>query len=163
MTPPLILIVSGARNHPDPKLASQTLSHFVLYEIDRDRPVIVRHGDCPGEMSVDQTISRWIQACGQWAGVTGEPYPADWDHCAPNCPRTPGHRRVKKPGDVHHPGLLADYCPGAGPRRNAAMVSKMPRAHYALVFPDPTGPSYGTHNCARLARNAGINVREVRP
>ncbi|MEU1071859.1 MULTISPECIES: hypothetical protein [unclassified Streptomyces] len=163
MKGPLIVIVAGSRNHPDPGFASYTLARLILEEIVRNVPVIVRHGACPGEKSVDQEIHRWIGAVGQFAGVTEEPYPADWDHCTTDCPADAAHRRRKKPGDVHHPGLLATYCPAAGPRRNAEMVATLPRAHQALVFPSPRGPSYGTRNCARLCRQARIEVREIKP
>ena len=75
------------------------------------------------------------------------------------CPSVP-HRRVKAPGDIHHPGELDTYCPTAGPRRNAVMVAKAPRADRVVAFPH--GASYGTRGCMRLAREAGIPVEVIR-
>ncbi|MGY0062773.1 hypothetical protein ACWY4P_40610 [Streptomyces sp. LZ34] len=159
MTAPLIILLAGGRNLPEPSVVAGTLADIALNIADG--PIIVRHGACPGPNSADQAASDWIRACGEWLGVTEDPMAADWDHCAPDCPTSPGHRRRKKPGDIFHPGICNDYCPGAGPRRNADMVSKTPRAEWMLAFPDPTGPSYGTRNCARLAKAAGIKVHEV--
>jgi hypothetical protein len=64
---------------------------------------------------------------------------------------------------VAHPGLLDDYCPTAGPRRNARMVIKAPRPEWMIAFPEPGQPNYGTRNCIRLAEQAGISVRQVTP
>jgi hypothetical protein len=85
--------------------------------------------------------------------------PADWDNCAADCPTDPGHRRTKKPGDTAHPGQLDDYCPSAGPRRNAGMLAKKKRPE--LLIAAPHGKSYGTRGCMKLARQAGIEVKEV--
>jgi hypothetical protein len=157
MSNPLTILLAGGRNLPEPGIVTGTLADIALNIADG--PVTVRHGACPGPRSADQATSDWIRDCGEWLGVTEDPMPADWDHCVEACPQ--GHRRVKKPGDLFHPGVCDDYCPDAGPRRNAAMVAKQPRADWMLAFPDPTGPSYGTRNCAKLARAAGITVREV--
>jgi hypothetical protein len=154
-----VIAVAGSREHPNPHVATAALADYVLNVAPG--PVIVRHGDCPGEKSVDQAVAEWIRQCGEWLGVTEDPMPADWDNCAPGCPTTPGHRRVKKPGDTAHPGLLDDYCPGAGPRRNEAMTRKQPRPAWMLAFPEPSQPSYGTRNCMRLAEQAGIRVRTI--
>lgn len=153
----LVILLAGGRDLPEPGIVSGTLADIALNIAEG--PVVVRHGACPGKNSADQAAADWIRDCGEWLGVTEDPMPADWDHCADDCPT--GHRKVKKPGDVAHPGQLPDYCPTAGPRRNGAMVTKEPRAEWMLAFPDPTGPSYGTRNCIRLAKAAGIEVREV--
>lgn len=153
----LVILLAGGRDLPEPGIVSGTLADIALNIAEG--PVVVRHGACPGKNSADQTAADWIRDCGEWLGVTEDPMPADWDHCTDDCPQ--GHRRMKKPGDTAHPGACDDYCPDAGPRRNADMVAKQPRADWMVAFPDPTGPSYGTRNCMRLAKAAGIEVREV--
>jgi hypothetical protein len=82
---------------------------------------------------------------------------ADWDNCTDRC--KPGHRRMKKPGDTAHPGLLDDYCPAAGPLRNARMLGKQPVA--ALLIAAPHGASVGTRGCMKLAQAADIKIHEV--
>ncbi|MGW4825033.1 hypothetical protein ACWEP4_40525 [Streptomyces sp. NPDC004227] len=152
-----VIAVTGSREHPNPEIAAYAVADYVLNEAPG--PVIVRHGACPGEQSVDQTVAQWIDECGELLGVTQDPMPADWDNCTPDCPADPGHRRRKKPGDTAHPGQLPDYCPDAGPRRNADMVAKQPQP--AMVIAAPHGPSYGTRNCMRLAEAVGIRIVEV--
>jgi hypothetical protein len=153
----LTLLLAGARNLPEPGIVPGTLADIALNIADG--PVVVRHGACTGPRSADQAASDWIRDCGARLGVTEDPMPADWDHCAPGCPTAASHRRRKRPGDTAHPGLLADYCPDAGPRRNGLMVAKLPRPVWMVAFPSPVGPSYGTRNCMRLAEAAGITVR----
>ncbi|GAA1065276.1 hypothetical protein [Streptomyces asiaticus] len=159
MNAPLIILLAGGRNLPEPGIVPGTLADIALNITDG--PIIVRHGACPGPNSADQAASDWIRDCGGRLDVTEDPMAADWDNCGPDCPPGTVHRRRKKPGDIFHPGSLDDYCPGAGPRRNADMAAKLPRADWMLAFPDPTGPSYGTRNCMRLAKQAGIPVHEV--
>lgn len=154
----IVILLAGGRELPEPGIVAGTLADITLNIAEG--PVIVRHGACPGKKSADQAASDWIRDCGEWLGVTEDPMPADWDHCTDDCP--PGHRRRKKPGDTAHPGRLPDYCPAAGPRRNAAMVAKEPRAEWMVAFPDPASPSYGTRNCMRLAKAAGIDVHEIK-
>lgn len=114
----------------------------------------VSHGACP--TGADRFAAEWLT---EWiAGgrpLIADPWPADWDSCAWDCP--PGHRRRKRPGDVHHPGMLPDYCPSAGPRRNAAMVAE--GADLVIAF--PLGRSLGTRGTMRLAERAGIPVRNL--
>lgn len=156
-TEPLVILLAGGRELPEPGIVPGTLADIALNIAEG--PVIVRHGACPGEKSADQAASDWIRDCGEWLGVTEDPMPADWDNCAPNCP--PGHRRRKKPDDTAHPGNLPDYCPSAGPRRNTAMVAKLPRPAWMVAFPNPTGPSYGTRNCMRTAQEAGLTIHMI--
>ncbi|MER6183088.1 hypothetical protein [Streptomyces sp. NPDC001652] len=151
-----VIAVTGSRKHPKPELAVYAVADYVLTEAPG--PVVVRHGDCPGKQSVDAAVAEWIEACGELLGVTADPMPADWDNCAPTCPPVP-HRRTKKPGDIAHPGLLDDYCPGAGPRRNRGMLTKEPKPE--LLLAAPHGHSVGTRGCMKLARGAGIKVHEV--
>lgn len=150
-----VIALTGSREHPKPEIAVYAVFDYVLNEAPG--PVVVRHGDCPGKQSVDAVVAAWIDEYGQLLGVTADPMPADWDNCAANC--RPGHRRRKKPGDVAHPGLLDDYCPAAGPRRNAAMFTKPPRPE--LLIAAPHGRSVGTRGCMKLARAAGVRVVAV--
>lgn len=152
-----VILLAGARELTEPGIVPGALAD-IAFNI-AEGPIIVRHGACPGERSADQAASDWINDIGNRHGMTEDPMPADWDHCAPNCPTGPRHRRRKKPGDVAHPGLLPDYCPTAGPRRNASMVAKLPRPAWMVAFPEPGQPNYGTRNCMRLAEQAGIPVR----
>jgi hypothetical protein len=158
MRTPLRLLIAGGRNLPDPLVITEPIAHIALNEPTNARIVVV-HGDCPGPNSADQAVAEWIRDCGEYLGVDAEPHPADWDNCGPECPSTPSHRRTKKPGDIYHPGQLDTYCPGAGPRRNAHMVSL--GADQMIAAPDPTGPSYGTRGCMKLAQAAGISVWDV--
>ncbi|MFJ5644094.1 hypothetical protein [Streptomyces sp. NPDC093223] len=161
MIDPTVILLAGGRELTEPGIVPATLYDLRVNVLDG--PIIVRHGACPGETSADQAASDWINEIGWRYGITEDPMPADWDHCAPNCPTAPGHRRRKKPGDVAHPGLLPDYCPAAGPRRNHAMTIKAPQPTWALMFPEPGQPNYGTNNCARLAEAAGIPTKRITP
>ena len=152
-----VILLAGSRDLTEPGIVPGTLYDIRVNLLDG--PIIVRHGACPGEHSADQAASDWINTIGCRYDISEDPMAADWDHCADDCPPGPGHRRRKKPGDVFHPGLLDDYCPGAGPRRNAGMVAKLPRPEWMLAFPEPGQSNYGTRNCARLAEAAGIPTR----
>ncbi|MEE4419596.1 hypothetical protein [Streptomyces bugieae] len=152
-----VILLAGARYLTEPGIVPGTLAD-IAFNI-AEGPVVIRHGACPGENSADQTASDWINSIGNRYGITEAPMPADWDNCTANC--TPGNRRRKKPGDTAHPGLLDDYCPAAGPRRNGGMVAKQPRPEWMVAFPEPGQPNYGTRNCMRLAKQAGIQVYEV--
>jgi hypothetical protein len=150
------LLVAGGRELPW-SLECEVRRHLVAKwkALPRGGHLVVVHGDCPE--GADRYADRWARELqGYGFLVSAEPWPADWDSCAPSCPRRP-HRRVKRPGDVHHPGRLPDYCPGAGPRRNAAMVAA--GAHRMLAF--PWQRSYGTRGCARLAAAASIPVEVI--
>lgn len=153
---PFVLLVAGSRHLPYPEIVGPRIGNLAASL--NGRPLVVRHGACPGERSADTAAADWISAYGAPLGVTADPHPADWDHCAPECPTSPGHRRTKRPGDIHHPGLLSTYCPGAGPRRNIHMI----HLGADLMYAWPNGPSYGTRGCMRLARAAGIEVQEQR-
>ena len=149
-----VLLAAGSREHPHPEIVGPRIGE--LADSLNGRPLIVRHGACPGPNSVDQAVADWIDEYGERFWVTADPQPADWDRCTSDCPRGPGHRRRKKTGDIWHPGVCDDYCPAAGPRRNARMVRQGADGMFAWPF----GASYGTRNCMRLARHAGIPIRE---
>lgn len=139
-------------------------SEAVFCEIDRvieeatDTDITFVHGACPtgGDHIADVYLNGigWPARIGKT--VTVERHPALWDDCAPDCPPRP-HRIVKKPDDIHHPGLLPDYCPGAGRRRNVHMIGL--GADECLAFLSVR--SRGAVMTARLAKAAGIDTKPI--
>lgn len=138
-----------------------------LTELDEERGgIFCRHGACP--RGVDAHTQAWGDKVYAATGRTVvEGVPADWDNCGPECPPRP-HRFIKRLGDVDHPGLLDDYCPGAGPRRNRELLLRAPKPRLALVFIGAckrprcrlSGPhgSHGATGTALLAEGFGIPV-----
>lgn len=143
------VIVTGSRDLVNDRKVFEELGN--LYH-QTEGPFVVRHGDCP--TGADRFASVWCEF-GQ-DDVYEIPHPADWDNCSPDCP--PGHRKMKAPGDTVHPGFLSDYCPKAGPRRNAEMAAL--GADFCLAF--PLGKSYGTWNCVNECKKAGIPVKVMK-
>ncbi|WP_354643921.1 SLOG family protein [Kitasatospora camelliae] len=149
------ILVTGSRDWLDPRAVWAQLDAAAA-EFGHDG-LVVSDGECP--TGADAHSKAWALAH-RHLGVVHDPHPADWDSCGWNCPPRQ-HRRRKQPGDVHHPGMLEDYCPTAGPRRNARLVALRPRAVRCLAF--PLGRSAGTRGCMALARAAGIPVKEIAP
>ncbi|RPE27258.1 SLOG family protein [Kitasatospora cineracea] len=150
------VLVTGSRSGPAREFVWAVLDQLTA-EVGYAGLTLV-DGACPD--GTDLHTKLWCQGH-RHLGVIHEPHPANWDSCAWDCPQTL-HRRWKRTGDRHHPGILPDYCPTAGPRRNALLVGL--GADLCLGF--PVGPtSYGTRNCMRLAREAGIPVQkhEIHP
>ncbi|WP_286158419.1 SLOG family protein [Streptomyces sp. CB03911] len=143
--------MTGGRSLESPALVFEALN--AEYLAAAGGRVFVSHGACP--TGADAFAAEWVGRLGVWA--VGVPFRADWDSCVWDC--RPGHRVEKRPGDVVHPGFFSDYCPGAGPRRNARMVEA--GADLMLAFPTPT--SRGTWNAVRLAKATGIEVRVIWP
>jgi hypothetical protein len=113
------------------------------------RPVL-GVGDCP-------TGADWIAAW-TWRSWQWEPqvFYAEWDlRVAGACPERE-HRKKKRPGDRHHPGLLDTYCPLAGPRRNRRLVGW--GLDVLLAFPEGSSRVSGTWQCVRVAEGAGVRV-----
>lgn len=99
---------------------------------------VLVHGDAPrGDRDAAYL---WRQLGGEV-----EPWPAKWAECSWDCPHAT-HRKVNRAGQ--------EYCPGAGMRRNAAMVESAP--DLVLVFVDPKSKTQGASHCAGLAIDAGI-------
>lgn len=144
------ILVTGSRSGPAREFVWATLDEFAA-EVGY-MGLIVVDGECP--TGTDLHAKEWCRARRR-LGVIHEPHPANWDSCGWDCPSGP-HRRWKRPDDRHHPGILRDYCPTAGPRRNALLARL--GADRCLGF--PVGHSYGTRNCMRLARQAGIPVQK---
>lgn len=153
MSIPFVVLFAGSRDWTDPEPIHTQLDAIAVRQAGR--PLIVRHGDCPD--GADQHCAGWIRQARilNW-DVTADPNPARWDDCGPDCPNV-SHRRVKRPGDTAHPGLLADYCPNAGPRRNRGMVD----LGADVMLAAPLGRSYGTWNCMKFARSAGIPIVKI--
>lgn len=154
---PFVLLVTGSRDLPDPSIVGPAITEMILDVPLTVSRLIIRHGDCPGENSADQAATAWAERNATTFGVELQCRPAKWDLCAADCSST--HRRVKKRGDIFHPGEKDTYCPAAGPRRNGEMIAEDPRPNRVLAF--PTGQSYGTYNCMTQAKHAGIPVRVI--
>lgn len=157
MTDLFCILATGSRHHKDVGLIGESL--YEVIDGTDAREILIRHGACPG--GADQLVHDFCESEAEWferanRTLVVEPVPADWDHCGPDCPPRP-HRLRKPPGDIFHPGLLDDYCPGAGPRRNRLMAAMQPVPDIAVGF--PLGRSYGTWNCLRAAKAVGIPVR----
>jgi hypothetical protein len=41
------------------------------------------------------------------------------------------------------------------------MVGKLPRPAWMVAFPEPGRANYGTRNCMRLAKAAGIRIHTI--
>lgn len=128
----LRLLVCGGRNFRD-YLA-------VKNELVKLRPDVVIHGAASGADSMADRAARDL-------GISREPYPADWEHCADTCPGW-HHRRKRRDG--------GEYCPTAGFRRNQQMIDEG-RPSMVLAFPGGSG----TADMVRRAQAAGIEVRRI--
>lgn len=137
------VILTGSRSWTDETVIDTALAALLNRHGRAD--LVLVHGACPtgADAIADRLAAEY--------GITRDPHPAAWDDCAPECPAR-SHRRIRARDDVHHPGTLPDYCPGAGPRRNARMVGL--GADEALVYIGPH--SYGTANCWRQIKDARI-------
>lgn len=145
------ILVTGSRSWDDRDIVRDVLTDAVHQNL----PAVIVHGACPS--GADAIASWWVRQNSN-LDITEEPHPADWDACGSDCPSY-SHRRPRKPGDTTHPGVLPDYCPNAGPRRNKAMVAL--GADLCVAFFRKGAWNRGTANCASLARRAGIRVRPV--
>lgn len=148
------VIVTGSRDWSDRRAVWGALRG--AWQEAAFGPLIVVHGACPS--GADAEAAAWVEmVSGYGAQVVAEPWRALWDLCGPDCADGDGHRVRRRAGDRLHPGDSATYCPTAGPRRNAAMVSV--GAAQVLAFLEPRAANRGTRNCIKLARAAGIPVR----
>lgn len=147
---PFRVLVSGSRDWTDVDHVALRLDDVLA---NHPEGLLVVHGACPD--GLDAIADAWAVAT---PNVGVERHPADWDSCAWECPMS-AHRFQKRAGDRLHPGILPDYCPKAGPRRNALMVG----LGAELMLGWPLGRSPGTRGCMGLARRAGIRVRDQVP
>ncbi len=90
---------------------------------------------------------------------------ASWSECDPTwvdpigkaVPCAPGHRKVRSNGTT-------PYCPTAGFRRNALMISELVKVEGRKVvvgFPIPALGSRGTVDCLTRALHAGLPIVSV--
>jgi len=147
---PYRILITGSRDWGDVDLIRHQLTRVWLTV---QGPLVVIHGDCP--TGADWMASDWVANMleADMGDVREEAHPADWDHCTDTCPQ--GHRKVKRRGDAAHPGVCADYCPAAGPRRNRELIRR--GADVCLAF--IRHGSRGASHTARLAEEAGIPTR----
>lgn len=141
MTTPYRVLVTGSRDWDDVTTIGAALEQALIDA--GPRPVLVVHGDCPGgaDWHADH-YARWLR--GKGCSIDVERHPAQG-----------------------HPTQDFGPWPGAGPRRNAYMVSL--GADLTLAFIGPCSsprcrkpgphPSHGASGCAALAEQAGITVR----
>jgi hypothetical protein len=143
------ILLTGSRLWPDGPVMPRVLRAWgEQWYGDGARRVTLVHGACPdgADAMADGLWTSW--------GWPTEPVPADWPNCVPECIGLPQPHRRR--------GRRGWYCPGAGMRRNAAMVGR--GADMAVAFPvGPWRVSPGTQGCMRLVRDAGIPLWEYRP
>lgn len=138
------VLITGSRNWRDRNAVRSAIADAQARYGDQ---LIIVHGACPtGADAMADDEARAL-------GLQVEVHPADWDTCVDAC--YPDHRRPKPKGDVVHPGERPDYCPYAGPRRNAEMVATGAAECLAFIR---TG-SRGAAHTASIAEAARIPVR----
>ena len=141
------VLVSGWRSWPvsHHRIVVDALDWYLQHIWDQlTGKLIVVHGAATG---ADTFADQWARASDN---AVPEAHPADWPNCGPDCPTRPHRRRNK---------LGREFCPFAGNRRNAHMVSL--GASYSLAFPGPEvpGKESGTRNCMKHLKAAGIECR----
>lgn len=147
---PYRVLVTGSRSWEGEELIRHQLTRVWLTV---EGPFVVVHGACP--TGADDIASDWVANMleAEMGAVSEEAHPADWDHCTDACPQ--GHRKPKRRGDTAHPGVCADYCPTAGPRRNRELVALGADLCLAFIKDGSRGASHTAH----LAEQAGIPTR----
>jgi hypothetical protein len=142
MIQPFRLLVSGYRNYPVARrsiLVDALDNHLnAIHQVRPGAPVVLVHGAARG---ADSLADAWARSM---PGVAPEPHLASWQLCGPECP----------PGPHRKPGRGGDYCPFAGPRRNAAMLQTGIDA--VIAFPGPEGRVSCSRQIIQIARDAGI-------
>lgn len=135
------IFVTGSRSWTDAQvLADALLEAWHDATQDGYDSIVIVHGGADG---ADTLADLWARG----HGLEVETHPADWNHCADDCP--PGHRKRRARG--------GDYCPTAGPRRNRRMVD----AGADLVVGFQRNGSRGTADCLSRAEAAGLAVRRI--
>lgn len=139
------IIVTGSR---DWRNAAMIRNALVSAIEGHHGPVVVVQGGADGADELAATLAATLGP-----HVTAETWDADWGGpCRPTC--RPRHRRRRR-------STGEDYCPAAGNYRNDGMVKA--GAYLCLGFPlgDCDEFSYGTRDCMRRAKAAGIPVINV--
>lgn len=96
---------------------------------------VLVHGACP--TGADKIADDWAT----YHGITVEPHPADWRQFG----KVAGYKRNQEMVDLGADVCLAFMRPCTKP------TCRMPKPHW----------SHGTVHCAKRARAAGIEVREI--
>ena len=157
---PYRILVTGSRTFTDVTTVHGVLLATLPLRIESGRDYVFVHGDC--EQGPDSMVAPFCEAEAWWVENAGgalyaEPHPADWESCAEHC--HPAHRKRRRDGST--------YCPAAGLRRDAHMVSLGAQAALAFIAPcvkpacakrKPHG-SHGASHTARIAEKAGIPTR----
>lgn len=141
MTEPYRVLLTGSRDWDDIATIGAALEQAVIDA--GPRPVLLVHGDCPGgaDWHADH-YARWMRS----KGVSID---------------------IEKHRAQNHPTQDFGPWPGAGPRRNAYMVSLGADLCLAFIGPCTSGrcrrtdahPSHGATGCADMAKRAGIPTR----
>lgn len=141
MTPPLLrMVVTGgrsfARTRPQQQLVHAALSAAAAQAVrtgawQPGTTILLSHGACTG-------TDRAADAAARTMGWPRDAWPVDWEH-----------ERRTRPDTWRH----------AGPERNRAMLTAVPRPWALLRFPG----GHGTAHCARTAHQLGIPVITIPP
>lgn len=146
---PRTITVSGSRDWEFHELVERELRNQLTYALTKGKSLAIKVGDCP--TGVDLFVKEWAEK--QPLVVSFRIFRAEWDFCTAECAHL-DHRVTKRPGDIHHPGLLDDYCPWAGPRRNRQLVP----SDYGLIF--NRNNSRGAANTKKLLKATGVKFDE---
>lgn len=147
MTATYRILITGSRDWTDQRAIEDILTTAGALAIAQGKRLVVVHGACPtGADRIADAWARWHQNRGQNFDI--EEHPAKG-----------------------HPTEDFGEWPGAGPRRNAYMVSLGADACFAFIGPC-TSPrcrrtdshlSHGASGCAGLAEQAAIPTRRTYP
>lgn len=145
--PPYRVLVTGSRDWPDPDTVRHELAHCLAFAESCNRPLLVTHGACRSGADVQADI--WVrQMKARGRPVDVDPHPAQ-----------------------DHPTQDFGPWPGAGPKRNAYMVSLGHDLCLAFTAPCTSDrcsridvhASHGASGCAKSAEAAGIPTRRFIP
>ncbi|RZT87487.1 hypothetical protein EV383_4412 [Pseudonocardia sediminis] len=154
----LRILVTGSREWRDyATIRSDLLA--LLQLSTTGTPVLIQGGQVSRDKGTGERFGADYLAKKAWQDISDESgfqslheeVRADWTGpCDLTCTRN--HRRPSRGGGT--------YCPAAGPRRNARMVTEHKPTH-ALAY--PLGDSAGTNDCLRHLRAAGVPVKVWEP
>lgn len=134
-----IILVTGSRDWGD---YASVLEALAAYEGQPD--IIVRHGDCPGEKSLDQLADRAAKEL----GFEVDPMPADWKKHRNAAGPIRNMDMIKKDPKPNICLAFGKLCKGKNGRTCQLVQGK----HV----------SHGTRHCSFAAEKAGIEVKRYR-
>lgn len=133
------ILITGSRNWTDIDTIKAGLR--IAYGM-KPGFIEVVEGEAEGADLLSKRAAYWLNDNEGYAfNVRKEP--ARWTD---RCPQCPGHRRHNHRGD---------YCPAQGHIRNQRMVDL---GDYLVCLAFPLGRSFGTWDCMKRAKAAGIHV-----